>query len=108
LYVFLIYRMFTTSPQYLYMCTSLMLCSIHVYLFYSSWDQEIVPKNCFFQPRNYSSRSPFDPCKTQWLLYRVSQEERSIFWEVIVSVILSKKVYMHMCPIPNGFRDRAI
>jgi hypothetical protein len=29
----------------------------------------------------------------------VSQEERSIFWEVTVSV---------MCPIPNGFRDTAI
>jgi predicted transport protein len=39
----------------------------------------------------------------------VSQEERSIFCEVIVSVILSKKkVYMYMCSIPNGFRDRAI
>jgi hypothetical protein len=37
-------------------------------------------------------------------LFRMSQEERSIFWEVI----LSKKVYMYMCPIPNGFRDRAI
>jgi hypothetical protein len=42
------------------------------------------------------------------ILYRVSQEERSIFWEVIVSVILNKKLYMNMCPIPNGFRDRAI
>jgi len=41
-------------------------------------------------------------------LYRVSQEKRSIFWEVTVSVILSKKRYMNMCPIPNGFRDRAI
>jgi hypothetical protein len=41
-------------------------------------------------------------------VYRVSQEERSIFWEVIVSVILSKKLDMNMCPIPNGFRDRAI
>jgi len=41
-------------------------------------------------------------------LYRVSQEERSIFWEVIVSAILSKNVFMNMCPIPNGFRDRAI
>ena len=41
-------------------------------------------------------------------IYRVSQEERSIFWEVIVSVILSKKLYMNMCPIPNGFRDRTI
>ena len=30
----------------------------------------------------------------------------SIFWEVIVSVILSKNVYMNMCPIPDGFRDR--
>jgi hypothetical protein len=38
----------------------------------------------------------------------VSQEERSIFWEVTVSVILSKNVYIYMCTIPNGFRDRAI
>jgi hypothetical protein len=42
------------------------------------------------------------------LLYRVFQEERSLFWEVIVSVILSKKVYMYTCPILNRFRDRAI
>jgi hypothetical protein len=43
------------------------------------------------------------------ILYRVSQEERLVFWEVIVSVILSqKKVYMYMGLIPNGFRDRAI
>jgi hypothetical protein len=41
-------------------------------------------------------------------IYRVFQEERTIFWEVIVSVILSKKLYMNVCPIPNGFRDRAI
>jgi hypothetical protein len=38
----------------------------------------------------------------------VSQGERSIFGEVIVSVILSRKVYMYICPIPNGFRDRAV
>jgi hypothetical protein len=31
-----------------------------------------------------------------------------MFWEVIVSVILSKDMYLYMCPIPNGFRDRAI
>ena len=41
-------------------------------------------------------------------IYIVSQEESSIFWEVIVSVILSKNVYMNMCPILNGFRDRGI
>jgi hypothetical protein len=39
---------------------------------------------------------------------RVSQEERSIFWEVTVSVILSKKLCMYLCPIPNGFRDGVI
>jgi hypothetical protein len=36
--------------------------------------------------------------------YTVSQEERSIFWKVIVLVILSKKVYMYMCPIQNSFQ----
>jgi ankyrin repeat protein len=41
-------------------------------------------------------------------IYRVSQEERSIFWEVIISVIQSKKLFMNMYPVPNGFRDRAI
>jgi len=44
---------------------------------------------------------------THTYIYRVSQEERSIFWEVIVSVILSKNIYM-MSPIPNGFWDRVI
>jgi hypothetical protein len=49
------------------------------------------------------------PAFVLYALYRMSQEERSVFWEVIVSVILSKKkVYMYLCPIPNGFRDRAI
>ena len=45
----------------------------------------------------------------EWFIYiQVSQKEWSMFWEVIVSVILSKNVYMRMCPISNGFRDRAI
>jgi hypothetical protein len=38
----------------------------------------------------------------------MSQKEKSVFWEVIVSAILSKKVYMYMYLIPNGFRGRAI
>jgi hypothetical protein len=41
-------------------------------------------------------------------IFRASQEEMSIFWEVVVLTILSKKVYLYMCPIPSGFRDRAI
>jgi hypothetical protein len=44
-------------------------------------------------------------------IYRVSQEERSVFWEVTVTVILhkkKKKKCMYMCPIPNSPGDRAI
>jgi hypothetical protein len=40
--------------------------------------------------------------------YRVAQKKSSIFWEAIVSVILSKKLYMYMCPIPNGFQHGAV
>jgi hypothetical protein len=40
-------------------------------------------------------------------IYRMSQEERSTFWEVIVSVILSIKVYAFIRPIPNSFQDIA-
>jgi hypothetical protein len=34
---------------------------------------------------------------------QVSQEERSVYWEVIVLVIVSQKLNIHMCPIQNGF-----
>jgi len=37
--------------------------------------------------------------------YRVIQEETAIIWEIIVCVILSKKVHMNMGPILNGYRD---
>jgi hypothetical protein len=30
------------------------------------------------------------------VVYRVSQEERSILWEVVISANLSKKLYMYM------------
>ena len=39
------------------------------------------------------------------LTYRVIQEESAIFWEMIVCVILSKKVHMNMGPILNCYRD---
>jgi hypothetical protein len=32
----------------------------------------------------------------------------SIFWEVIISLILRNRLHMYMCPIANGFGDRAI
>jgi hypothetical protein len=40
-------------------------------------------------------------------IIQVSQEERSIFWEVTVSLILSKKLYMYMYLILNSFWARA-
>ena len=36
-------------------------------------------------------------------IYRVIQEESAILWEMIVCVILSKKVHMNMCPIFDGY-----
>jgi hypothetical protein len=41
--------------------------------------------------------------KHKFRIYKASQEKRTMFWEVIVSAILTKKLYMNMCPIPNGF-----
>src|SRR5215510_11181575 len=45
------------------------------------------------------------PSKKSRPLYRVIQEESAILWEMIVWVILSKKVHMNMGPILNGYRD---
>ena len=37
--------------------------------------------------------------------YRVIQKKAAILWEMIVCVILSKKVHTNMGPILNGYRD---
>ena len=51
--------------------------------------------------------SNFSYCKQNLQLavhiYRVIQEESAILREMIVCVILSKKVYMNMCPILDGY-----
>jgi hypothetical protein len=39
-------------------------------------------------------------------LYTIYPRRKSIFWKLIISVILSKNMYMYVCPIPNGFGDR--
>ena len=46
----------------------------------------------------------FSKCNMN-VIYRVIQEESAILWEMIVCVILSKKVGMNMGPILNGYRD---
>ena len=46
------------------------------------------------------------PYSLLWITkYRVIQEESAIPWEMIVCMILSKKVRMNMGPILNGYRD---
>ena len=40
--------------------------------------------------------------------HTLSQEKITLFWEVLLWVIVSKNVYMYMCLIPRGFPDRAI
>ena len=37
------------------------------------------------------------------LIYRVIQEESAILWEMIVCLILSKKVHINMGPILDGY-----
>jgi hypothetical protein len=58
----------------------------------------------------WSTSATDEDCRTYgWYdIHRISQEDRSVYWEVRVSVIRSKKIYMYTCPIPNGFRDRVI
>ena len=41
--------------------------------------------------------------KSERYIYRVIQEESAVLWEMIVCVILSKKVHMNMGPILNGY-----
>ena len=55
------------------------------------------------QPVESISRHPtFNPLATN-VIYRVIQEESAILWEMIVCVILSKKVHINMYPIFDGY-----
>jgi hypothetical protein len=47
----------------------------------------------------------FEPA--DYITYRVIQEEKSVLCEVILSMIMSKKVNLNMCPIPNDYGDIA-
>ena len=41
-------------------------------------------------------------------VYRVIQEEKSIFWDVIVSVIVTQDGHMDTCLILNCYRDTSV
>jgi putative component of membrane protein insertase Oxa1/YidC/SpoIIIJ protein YidD len=42
-------------------------------------------------------------CKYYPTIYTVIQEESAILWDIIVCVILIKKVHINMCPIFDGY-----
>jgi len=46
----------------------------------------------------------FVSCPT--ILYRVIQEKKSVFLEVVVSVIVRDKIRMNTCLILIGYRDK--
>ena len=48
---------------------------------------------------DYPSMTLLSSC----MIYRVIQEESALLWEMIVWVILSKKVHTNMGPILNGY-----
>ena len=53
-----------------------------------------------------SSENQISECTAQSFnlsIYRMIQEESALLWEMIVWVILSKKVHMNMGPILNGY-----
>jgi len=44
----------------------------------------------------------FKYCSMIVLVHRVSQELRSILWDLIPELMLSQKLHIHMDPIHNG------
>ena len=42
------------------------------------------------------------------VIYRVLQEEKSILWEVMLSVIVTKKNSLEDVSILNGYQDRTV
>jgi len=43
--------------------------------------------------------------RVQKTLHRVIREEKAIFWEMILSVVVIKRVHMNTCLIVNGFTE---
>ena len=50
-----------------------------------------------------SWNSTYEQTNIHTYIYRVIQEESALLWEMIVWVILSKKVHTNMGPILNGY-----
>ena len=59
----------------------------------------------FAKKKKIKTTKTFQLAKFFRVIYRVIQKESAVLWEMIVCVILSKKVHMNMGPILNGYRD---
>ena len=75
------------------------------------WQKTEITFICFCLPWNrflhFSWIKMFVVDRVKLHIYRVIQEESALLWDVIVWVILSKKVHMNMGPILNGYRVMA-
>ena len=94
------------AAYYIYECTYMLGV-------YKSWCQVIMVTKCCALMHKICESSLWNLLFVRWLLdflkisapliYRVIQEESGILWEMILFVILSKKVRMNMGPILNGY-----
>lgn len=71
-----------------------------------SGESSPIPHAWEISPGRNIRRGMIDNIK--YLLNSCLQEERSIFWEVMRSIILSKNVHIKEYPISNGFRYRTV
>ena len=58
---------------------------------------------CWYKARQADCHLPYPTASPPTHVYRVIQEESALLWEMIVWVILSKKVHTNMGPILNGY-----
>jgi hypothetical protein len=83
------------------------LVTLPLIIYWSSYRKKLATRGLvdyrYANPLSFSTKQ-----SVTMYMYRASQEERSIFWEDTVSLTVSRKVYVYIYPIQNGFRDRAI
>jgi hypothetical protein len=101
-------------------CTSLKIISVPVPIVlpfsYRACMSYALYKPCLYVNSLYSFclsvRKSVNHCdiftRPLWTVYREIQEERSVFLEVIISVIVRKNVHINMHIIVNGYRTGAL
>ena len=90
-----------------YSCIVCVLQNFFYSCFWYSMQQKLCVFQCGYIGPNFIFDS-FSDIYTHTHTHRVSQEERSVFWEVIVSVTLNKQLFNEQVSYSNGFRGTAI